>query len=105
MQKGGWVMDSGASTHMTNDDDNLSRCTPLSQPHFVTVGNGDVVPISSSGHTLLQSSSSHSFKLNNVLLVPHLIHNLLSINKFTQDNRCSIEFDAFGFSMKDLKTH
>jgi hypothetical protein len=90
---------------MTNDDGNLSCCTPLSRPHFVTIGNGDAVPISSSGLALLQSSSGHSFKLNNVLLVPHLIRNMLSIRKFTRDNRCSIEFDAFGFSVKDLKTH
>jgi hypothetical protein len=32
------------------------------------------------------------------------MHNLLSIRKFTRDNFCSIEFDAFGFSVKDLKT-
>jgi hypothetical protein len=89
---------------MTHDDGNLSRCTPLSRPHFVTVSNGDAMPISSSTHALLKSSSDHSFKLNNVLLVPHLIRNLLSIRKFTRDNRCSIEFDAFGFSVKDLKT-
>jgi hypothetical protein len=29
---------------------------------------------------------------------------MLSIRKFTRDNRCSIEFDAFGFSVKDLTT-
>jgi hypothetical protein len=104
MQQGGWVMDSGASSHMTSDDGNLSRCKPLSRPHFVTVGNGAAVPIYSSGHALLKSSSGHSFKLNNVLLVPHLIRKLLSICKFTRDNRCSIEFDALGFSMKVLKT-
>jgi hypothetical protein len=104
MQQGGWVMDSGASFHMTHDDGNLSCCPPHSRPHFVTIGNGDVVPISSSRHALLMSSSGHSFKLNNVLLVPHLIRNFLSIRKFTRDNRCSIEFDAFGFYVKDPKT-
>jgi hypothetical protein len=55
LQQGGWVMDSGASSHMTPDDGNLSRCKPLSQPHFVTVGNGAAVPIYSSGHAFLKS--------------------------------------------------
>jgi hypothetical protein len=105
MQQGGWVMELGASSHMTPDNGNLSHCKPLSRPHFVTVGNGAAVPIYSSGHARLKSSSGHSFKLNNIHLVPHLIHKLLSIRKFTRDNRCSIEFDSFGFSVKDLKTH
>jgi hypothetical protein len=30
---------------------------------------------------------------------------LLSIRQFTSDNFCSVEFDARGFSVKDLKTH
>ena len=97
-------MDSGASSHMTHDDGKISLVKPLSSPHFVTVGNGHTVPISSSGHTTLHSPSGHTFKLNHVLLVPHLICNLLSIRKFTRENLCSIEFDAFGFSVKDLKT-
>jgi hypothetical protein len=61
-------------------------------------------PISFSGHTSFQSPSSHVFHLNHVLLVPHLIHNLLYIHQFTRDNSCSVEFDARGFSVKDLKT-
>ena len=95
-------MDSGASSHMTNDDGNISLPAPLSRPHFVTVGNCHTVPISYSGHTTFRTPSGHVFKLNHVLLVPNLIRNLLSIRKFTRDNSCSIEFDAFGFSVKDL---
>ncbi|KAK1684062.1 hypothetical protein QYE76_044910 [Lolium multiflorum] len=104
LQQGSCLMDTGATSHMTNSDGNLMSTTPLSNPHFVTVGNGSAVPISSSGHTLFRSSSGQIFKLNHVLLVPHLIRNLLSIRQFTRDNYCSVEFDAFGFSVKDLKT-
>ena len=103
-QQGGWVMDSGATVHMTNDEGNIQFSAPLSRPHFVTVGNGTSVPISSSGSTSFQSPSGHRFRLDHVLLVPHLIRNLLSIRKFTRDNFCSVEFDAYGFSVKDLKT-
>ena len=42
------------------------------------------------------------FILVNVLHAPQLIKNLISIRKFTHDNMVSIEFDPFGFSMKDL---
>ncbi|KAK1697345.1 hypothetical protein QYE76_014042 [Lolium multiflorum] len=50
-EQGGWVMDSGATSHMTNDEGNILFSAPLSTPHFVTVGNGSSVPISSSGYT------------------------------------------------------
>lgn len=42
-----------------------------------------------------------NFALNNVLIVPSIISNLLSVRQFTRDNRCSIEFDTLGFSVKD----
>jgi hypothetical protein len=32
------------------------------------------------------------------------VRNLLSIHKFTHDNFSYIEFDLFGFSIKDLRT-
>jgi hypothetical protein len=103
-QQGSWVMDSGATSHMTNDEGNILFSAPLSRPHVVTVGNGTSVPISSSGHTSFQSPSGHVFHLKRVLLVPRLVCNLLSIRQFTRDNFCYVEFDAHGFSVKDLKT-
>ena len=42
--------------------------------------------------------------LNNVLVVPSIVRNLLSIRQFTRNNSCSIELDAVGFSVKDLRT-
>jgi histone deacetylase 1/2 len=38
------------------------------------------------------------------LVSPHIIKNLISIRRFTTDNNCSIEFDPFGLSVKDLQT-
>ncbi|KAK1670754.1 hypothetical protein QYE76_058913 [Lolium multiflorum] len=63
-EQGGWVMDSGATSHMTNDEGNILFSAPLSTPHFVTVGNGSSVPISSSGYTSFRSPSGQIFKLN-----------------------------------------
>lgn len=42
--------------------------------------------------------------LNNVLITPQIVKNLISVRKFTKDNFCSVEFDPFGFSVKDLQT-
>jgi hypothetical protein len=99
---GGWVIDSGASAHMFCDDGTLSSTRALSTPHYVTVDNGASMPITISGHTFLHTPSDYSFVLNDVLHMPKLVRNLLSVHKFTHDNFCSIEFDPFGISVKDL---
>jgi hypothetical protein len=44
------------------------------------------------------------FYLNNVLVTLDIIQNLISVRCFTTDNWCSIEFDLFGLSGKDIST-
>jgi hypothetical protein len=40
--------------------------------------------------------------LPNVLVAPSMVHNLLSIRKFTADNSCSFEFDSSSLAVNDL---
>jgi hypothetical protein len=61
---------------------------------------GPILPITSVGDALLLGP----FYLNNVLVIPDIMKNLLSVRQFNIDNLCSIEFDPFGFSVKDLAT-
>jgi hypothetical protein len=98
---GEWVMDSGATTHVTNNQGNL---TSFHSPTFVdsrsiVVGNGSKLPIYSVGSAKL---TDHPFYLHHVLFSPSLIKNLISVRKFTRDNSCSIEFDPFDLFVKDL---
>ncbi|GLU00649.1 hypothetical protein SLE2022_179980 [Rubroshorea leprosula] len=95
-----WYIDSGANTHVSSAPGNLSHSSPYFGSEFIQVGNGQLLPVTHSGNTVL-SSSSHSFKLNNVLVSPHLRKNLISVRQFTKDNNCSVEFDS-GFSVKDI---
>lgn len=94
-------MDSGATSHMASDDGILST-SHTSHPFRVIVGDGSSMPISRSDNTLLSTPSCSPFLLNNVLIVPSLVRNLLSVRKFTRGNSCSIEFYSSGFSVKDL---
>jgi hypothetical protein len=96
-----WVVDSGASYHITLDDDTLSHSHPHpSLPSSIIAGNGFALPITLVGDLVLRGP----FHLKNVLVASHNIQNLLSICRFTTTNSCSIEFDPFGLSMKDLAT-
>ena len=100
-----WVMDTGASTHMHSSEGILLSRLPAvpAASSSITVGNGAHIPVTSRGSSVLATDPSR-FILNNVLIVPSIIRNLLSVRQFTRDNRCSIEFDAFGFSVKDIRT-
>jgi hypothetical protein len=97
-----WVIDFGASYHTTRSAGTLSHSHPLCSPHpsSIVVGHSSTLPVTSVGVSVLPGP----FYLNNVLVAPHITHNLLSVRRFTTDNSCSIEFDPSGFSVKDLAT-
>jgi hypothetical protein len=95
-----WIADSGTSNHTTPDSANVSLSHPPNSniPSSIVVGNGYVLLVTSVGVTVLPGA----FYLNNILVAPDIIQNLLSIHKFITDNSCSMEFDPFGLSVKDL---
>lgn len=98
-----WVMDSGATAHLTNSEGNLHSKFNHKVSQSVIVGNGSKIPISCVGSSSINSQSK-PLSLNNVLVAPALVKNLTSVRKFTSDNWCTVEFDPFGFSVKDLLT-
>ncbi|KAL9436810.1 hypothetical protein AB3S75_022787 [Citrus x aurantiifolia] len=61
-----WLLDSGASHHVTTDLHNLSLHSEHPISESVHIGDGTGLPITHSGSTTLPSSSQ-SFALNNVL--------------------------------------
>jgi len=87
---------------MTSSDGILLSRLPMPSSS-ITVGNGQSIRVLSRGTSSLKIAD-HSFHLNNILFTPHLTRNLLSVRQLTRDNNCSIEFDASGFPVKDLKT-
>jgi hypothetical protein len=99
-----WTMDSGASSHITGNQGNLtSSHSPLalkSRPH-INVGNGSSVPDTATGTAHL---TPHPFVLNDVLVAPNIVKNLISTCHFSRDNNCSVEFDPFGFTVMDFPT-
>jgi hypothetical protein len=95
-----WVIDSGASNHTNSDAGNLTYVHPLSStdPSSIIVGNGSALLVASVGYSALPDL----FYLNNALVTPDIIQNLLFARHFTTDNWCSIEFDPFGLFVKYL---
>jgi hypothetical protein len=65
-----------------------SHPPPSIHPTSTVVGNGSTLPVTSVGASVLPGP----FYLNDILVAPHITHNLLSVCRFTTDNSCSIEF-------------
>ena len=98
-----WLLDSGASHHVTMDLDNLSLHAPYDGTEELIIGDGTGLKISHIG-SLSFSYLSSSIKLNNVLCVPALSRNIISISQLCIDNNVSVEFLPNSFIVKDLKT-
>ncbi|CAO2834232.1 unnamed protein product [Amaranthus hypochondriacus] len=100
-----FYMDTGATSHMTRSQGTLTSYSPLKH-HFnnaIIVGDGNMISVHGHGHISFPTSQK-SLTLKNVLHAPKLIKNLISVRKFTRDKMVSVEFDPFGFSVKDLAT-
>jgi hypothetical protein len=102
-QGGDWFMDTGASGHTANNPGIVSSTRTAPSTSHIIVGNGAPLPVRSFGSTTIPSIGK-SLSLNNVMISPGLIKNLISVRSFTRDNWVSVEFDLFGFSIKDLQT-
>nr|GFA14692.1 ribonuclease H-like domain-containing protein [Tanacetum cinerariifolium] len=98
-----WNMDTGLSSHLNSNASNLR--TIFNQRLFpsVHVGDGNSIPVINTGHCTIPSAH-HPIHLHIVLVTPNIIKNLISVRQFTRDNNCTIEFDVFGFSVKDFWT-
>ncbi|KAM1411727.1 hypothetical protein ACFXTH_024342 [Malus domestica] len=95
-----WLLDSGATSHITNDIANLSVSSPYTGEDKVYVGDGKGLCIKNVGSSYLHTPHT-AFTLSNVLHVPHMKHNLLSAYQFLKDNDCSITLDPDGSTVKD----
>jgi hypothetical protein len=79
-----WVADSSTSNPTTSNAGNLTSIGPphINDPSSIIVGNRSSLPITLVGDTILPGP----FYLNNVLVTPDIIQNLLSVCHFTTDN-------------------
>ncbi|CAL5401450.1 unnamed protein product [Camellia sinensis] len=98
-----WYVDSAATSHITNDLNQLSDYQPYQGTDQVTIGDGSSLPIHHIGNGLLPTPS-FPLKLQQVLHVPHISSNLLSVHRLASDNNCSVIFDADKFVVQDKDT-
>ncbi|KAK1412849.1 hypothetical protein QVD17_34395 [Tagetes erecta] len=95
-----WLPDTGSNNHVAPDLSSFEYSEPYLGEDNLHVGNGKALPILHVGSTRFHSPSK-TFSLKNVLHVPTIKRNLLSVQKFCHDNNVFFEFHSNFFSVKD----
>ncbi|GKA42245.1 ribonuclease H-like domain-containing protein [Tanacetum coccineum] len=103
LSSGAWNMDTCVNSHLNNSVTNLNDVFNSCIYPSVSVGDGHSIPVTNTGHSILPTPF-RSLHLNNVLITPHIVKNFIYVRQFVRDNNCTIEFDAFGFSVKNFMT-
>ncbi|CAA7032029.1 unnamed protein product [Microthlaspi erraticum] len=98
-----WLLHSGATHHITSDLNNLSLHQPYQGGDDVLIGDGSGLPITHTGSTTFHSNS-RPLALNNILCVPNIHKNLISVYRLCNSNQVSVEFFPTSFQVKDLST-
>ncbi|KAJ0467193.1 putative transcription factor interactor and regulator CCHC(Zn) family [Helianthus annuus] len=98
-----WKPDTGASHHATPDLSSLDNSEAYYGNDSLHVGNGKTIPILHVGSSKIHSSNK-IFHLTDILHVPELKQNLLSVQKFCLDNDVFFEFHSSYFVVKDEST-
>ena len=93
-----WIVDSGASDHMTGDATIFYTYSPCPNNLTVRIADGSLSKVAGTGSVVL----SRDLTLNSVLLVPNLDCNLLSISKLTKEKKYITNFSSTHCEFQDL---
>nr|KYP63396.1 Retrovirus-related Pol polyprotein from transposon TNT 1-94 [Cajanus cajan] len=89
-----WIPNSGASHHATPDPQHLLQSAQFTGTKHIAMANGQGTSITAIGSTVFRSPLNPStvLCLKNLLLVPTLTKNLISVSKFVKDNNVYFVF-------------
>ncbi|KAL4030324.1 hypothetical protein IC575_008560 [Cucumis melo] len=95
-----WILDSGATDHLTGFSEHFVTYTPCAGNEKIRIVDGSLAPIAGKGQIILYDG----FSLQNVLHVPKLSYNLLSISKITRELHYKATFLPESVCFQDLNS-
>ena len=98
--KGTWIVDSGATDHMTQSSHGFISYNPCPSNKKIATADGTLVTVAGQGGVVI----NQNFILKNVLHVPKLSANLVSIHKLTKDLNCVVTFSSALCKFQDQST-
>lgn len=99
-----WLTDFDPTHHVTLDAILMTCHSDYGGPDRCMVGDGSGLNISHISSFVLSSHTADS-SLKNVMHVPEISRNLLSVAQFIKDNNCSFEFHPSHFVIKDQQSN
>lgn len=91
MRDNAWYPDSSATHHLTYNTASLGDTAVYEGPSKVYVGNGNALSVLKCSQSSLLTRS-RPLLMKSLLFVPGITKNLLSVTKFTKDNKVQFEF-------------
>ena len=100
--KNAWILDSGATSHMTANRDFFTSFNPDEKGHVLLADEGEAVKVQGKGSGIIKYCANNDeiidIRVDKVLYIPRLSSNLLSVKKLTNNgfkvifekNVCSI---------------
>jgi hypothetical protein len=76
-----WLLDSGATVHVTNDLNMFMQARPSKE--YVRVGNGEEVKAELEGNVEIELDNGQGLVLEYVIYVPNFVCNIVSLMKVT----------------------
>lgn len=98
-RKNSWFLDSGASSHMTPDK-NILQNIQTSDVKKISVANDATMTCDEKGSTVMKINKSNVY-IKDVLHIPQLAHNLLSVFKLTENGN-EIIFNKTGCTIRNV---
>ena len=98
-----WTSDTGASNHMTGMQGMLTNIHKYFGYDFIIIRDGSFIPITVIGDSCTKQKDK-TLPLYDILLVPDLKKNLLSISQLTSQFPVNCEFSNVDFCVKERKT-
>jgi hypothetical protein len=95
-----WYTNSDTTDHITGELDKLTMHDRYNGNDQIHAANGAGMEISRIGKSIVPTPSRNRV-LNNVLHVPTVHKNLISVHRFTLNNNTFIEFHPYFFLIKD----
>ncbi|KAK9683207.1 hypothetical protein RND81_10G123500 [Saponaria officinalis] len=83
-----WIVDTGATNHMTAHLNMLDDVEPVANRHKINLPDENYVRVTHRGNATL----SNGLELRNVFYIPEFKQNLLSVHQLTKDNKCYMTF-------------
>ena len=101
-----WIVDSGATSHICNNRKQFVHLYPLKHSIEVKLGDGRILMATAQGDVSLRmkygSNKSRKCTLYDVLYVPELSYNLVSVSEAVEKEN-TVKFSDFGCTIRDKK--